>query len=215
MNPESNKHPFYGLYAITPDHIEKEILLARVEAALKGGARIVQYRDKKRDAGQQAEIANALCILCHRYDAYFIVNDCLPLALAVNADGVHLGGDDGDLHAARQILGPDKLLGASCYANFELARTAAAAGANYIAFGAVYPSPTKPQAARAPLSLFTRCRAELNIPACAIGGITLGNTPELVAVGASLIAVITDLFESADIQSHAKDYQRLFKGELA
>ena len=143
------------------------------------------------------------------------VNDDLALALAVDADGVHLGADDGDLATARRALGPRKLLGVSCYAEFVLARAAVAAGADYVAFGAVYPSPTKPHAQRAPLSLFGRCRDELGVPACAIGGITLDSAPALVAAGADLLAVITDLFAASDIESHARSFQHLFTGEPA
>lgn len=204
-----------GLYAITPDGIEPDELLARVQAALRGGVRVVQYRDKQRDTAQRAEIADAICALCRRYSACFIVNDDLALALAVDADGVHLGADDGDLTTARQALGPRKLLGVSCYADFALAGAAVAAGADYVAFGAVYPSPTKPHAQRAPLSLFGRCRDELGVPACAIGGITLDSAPALVAAGADLLAVITDLFAAPDIESRARNFQHLFTGEPA
>ena len=210
---ELKRQSLRGLYAITPDGIERVELLARVQAALRGGVRIVQYRDKQRDAAQQAEIALALGALCRGYGASFIVNDDLALALAIDADGVHLGADDGDLVAARQALGPGRLLGVSCYAEFALARSAVAAGADYVAFGAVCPSPTKPHAQRAPLSLFGRCREELGIPACAIGGITRDTAPVLLAAGADLLAVITDLFEASDIESRARSFQHLFKGE--
>jgi len=210
--PDSNRS-LRGLYAITPDGLSDEQLFARVEAALRGGARLVQYRDKQRIASESEATARALCRLCRRYDAGFIVNDDLALALTVDADGVHLGGDDGDLAAARRALGPGKVLGASCYADFELTREAVAAGADYVAFGAVYPSPTKPQAVRAPLELFARCRAELRTPACAIGGITLDNAPALIAAGADLIAVITDLFAAPDIESRARAFQHLFAGD--
>ena len=204
-----------GLYAITPDGNAPQILVPQVDAALRGGARIVQYRDKTRAPAQQSEIARALLALCHGYGARLIVTDDLPRALAIDADGVHLGGTDGDLAAARRALGPDKLLGASCYADFELARQAAAAGADYVAFGAVYPSPTKPQAARAPLSLLARCHAELGVASCAIGGITVANGAALVAAGANLLAVITDLFEAPDIAARAADFDQLFAGEWA
>lgn len=202
-----------GLYAITPDGLPDDVLLTRVEAALRGGVRLLQYRDKQRTASRREEMARALCALCRHYGTGFIVNDDPALALKVDADGVHLGGSDGDLFAARQALGSGKLLGASCYADFELARAAVAAGADYVAFGAVYPSPTKPQAVRAPLELFARCRAELHIAACAIGGITLDNAPPLVAAGADLLAVITDVFSAPDIESRALTFQHLFAGE--
>jgi thiamine-phosphate pyrophosphorylase len=203
----------HGLYAITPDGIDDGHLIERVGAALRGGVRLVQYRDKTRDAAQQGEVARALGLLCRRHGARLIVNDNLALALAVDADGVHLGGADGDLAAARRALGPGKLLGASCYADFDLARQAVAAGADYVAFGAVYRSPTKPQASHAPLSLFARCRVELDVAVCAIGGITVDNGAALVTAGADLLAVITDLFDAPDIASRAIDFQQLFAGE--
>ena len=202
-----------GLYAITPGELPGERLIEQVDAALRGGATLVQYRDKQRDVTQQAEIARALRVLCRQYGARLIVNDNLELALAVDADGLHLGGSDGDLAAARRALGTGKLLGASCYADFELARQAVAAGADYVAFGAVYPSPTKPQAVRAPHALFARCRAELNVASCAIGGITAANGAALVAAGADLLAVITDLFEANDIAARAGDFAQLFAGD--
>ena len=212
MPDVKNRH-LRGLYAITPDGLSDAALLAQTEAVLRGGARWLQYRDKQRMVNQRAEMARTLCALCRRFDANFIVNDDLALALAVDADGVHLGGSDGDLLAARQALGPAKLLGASCYADFELARAAAVAGADYVAFGAVYPSLTKPNAVAAPLSLFARSRQELGIVTCAIGGITLGNAPAVVTAGADLLAVITDLFEAPDVASRASAFQHVFAGE--
>jgi thiamine-phosphate pyrophosphorylase len=202
-----------GLYAITPDGLPGERLIEQVDAALRGGATLVQYRDKQRDLHQQAEIARTLRALCRQHGARLIINDSLELALAVDADGLHLGGSDGDLAAARRALGPGKLLGASCYADFELARLAVAAGADYVAFGAVYPSPTKPHAVRAPHTLFARSRAELNVASCAIGGITAANGAALVAAGADLLAVITDLFEASDVAARANDFAQLFAGD--
>jgi hypothetical protein len=125
---------------------------------------------------------------------------------------VHLGCDDGNLRAARAILGPDKVLGASCYADFALAQTAAAAGVDYVAFGAAYPSPTKPEAARATVDLFLQAKNTLTVPVCAIGGITLTNAPALIAAGTDLLAVITDLFSAPDIAARAAAYQRLIRG---
>ena len=209
----TNMQSLRGLYAITPSGLDHQRLIEQVDGALRGGVKIVQYRDKQRDAAQQRDIAQALRALCQRHDARLIVNDNLQLALDVDADGVHLGGTDGDLAAARRALGPGKLLGASCYADFELARQAAAAGADYVAFGAVYRSPTKPLAPLAPLSLFARCSTELDVPSCAIGGITAANGAALVAAGADLLAVISDLFEANDIAERASDFAQLFRGE--
>jgi len=202
-----------GLYAITPDGLGEADLMARVEAALKGGTGILQYRDKTSPISRQADVGRKLRALCRTFGALLIINDDVALALSVDADGVHLGTDDGDLAAARRLLGPDKLLGASCYADFDRARTAAAAGADYVAFGAVFASPTKPHAVRADLSLFGRCRRELRLPACAIGGITLDNAAPVVTAGADMLAIISDLFEARDIEARARAYMPLFEGE--
>jgi thiamine-phosphate pyrophosphorylase len=199
-----------GLYAITPDEADDARLLAMAEAALTGGVRILQYRDKTSAAAGRQRRAAALAALCRSHGTRLIINDDLALALAVDADGVHLGGDDGDLAAARRALPAGQLLGASCYADLERAQAAQAAGADYVAFGAVCPSPTKPDAIRAPLELFARARAELTVPACAIGGITLAEAPRIVAAGAAMLAVITDLFAAPDIAERAAAYQHLF-----
>lgn len=204
-----------GLYAITPDAADAARLLADVAAALQGGCRLVQWRDKQSAMDERLARARALRALTRRHGARLIVNDDLALAVLIDADGVHLGAGDGDLRAARAILGPDKLLGASCYADFAAAAAAVAAGVDYIAFGAVQPSSTKPGAAPAPLSLFARARRELRIPCCAIGGITLANAPSVLAGGADLLAVISDLFTAPDIAERATAYQHLFEESTA
>jgi thiamine-phosphate pyrophosphorylase len=203
--------PLRGLYAITPDGLGADGDLAVIAAALRGGARLVQYRDKDADAASRLATARALRRLCRQFGARLLINDDLALALAVAADGVHLGASDGDLAAARRALPAGCLLGASCYGDFARARAAVSAGADYVAFGAVYPSATKPLAAQAALSLFARCRAELGVPSCAIGGIALGNAPPLLAAGADMLAVISDLFVAADVQARAAAYQSLFE----
>jgi thiamine-phosphate pyrophosphorylase len=200
-----------GLYAITPDLADGARLLAEVGATLAGGCRIVQYRDKLSAMPERVARARALRALTRDHGATLLVNDDLALAMLVDADGAHLGGEDGNLVAARALLGPDRLLGASCYADFATAQRASAAGVDYVAFGAIYPSPTKPLAVRAPLELFARARSELGIPACAIGGLTLANAAPVVAAGADLLAVITDLFAAPDIAGRATQYQRLFE----
>lgn len=203
--------PEPGLYAVTPDGLPTPQLLALADAALAGGVSLLQYRDKSDDGARRLAQATALGDLCRRYGARLIVNDDLALALEIGADGVHLGGDDGDLAAARAALGPDRIVGASCYADFGRARAAAAAGASYVAFGAVYPSPTKPLAPKAPLEVITRARQELpQVQVAAIGGITLANAAPVIAAGAHFLAVITDLFEAPDVAARAAAYQRLF-----
>jgi thiamine-phosphate pyrophosphorylase len=193
--------PLGGLYAITPPD------LSRVEAALASGALCaLQYRAKDADAPRRLREARQLAQLCRAYGVPLIVNDDVALALAVDAAGVHLGRDDGDIAAARARLG-GRLLGASCYDQPGLARRAVAAGADYVAFGSVFDSPTKPVAARAPLALFA---LDLGVPKVAIGGVTLDNAPRVLAAGADALAVISDLFEAPDVAARARQYGRLF-----
>jgi thiamine-phosphate pyrophosphorylase len=197
-----------GLYAITPEGLDEGTLLERAAQALEGGAVLLQYRAKRADAARRGREARALHALCRARGVPFLVNDDVTLALEVGADGAHLGRDDGALAAARARL-RGKILGASCYDRLELAQAAVAAGADYVAFGSVYPSSTKPGAVRAPLELFCAARA-LGVPRAAIGGITVGNAPALVHAGAELLAVITDLFDAPDIAARARAYRALF-----
>lgn len=202
-----------GLYAITPDGLAPAALLAGVDAALAGGVRWLQFRDKSQDAVERLALANALQARCAAVGARLIINDDIDLALAVGAAGVHLGADDGDLAAARVRLGPARILGASCYADLDRAARAAAAGADYLAFGAVYASPTKPGAVHAPLALLRAARARFTQPIAAIGGITIDNATPVVAAGADLLAVISDLFQAPDITARARAFQHLYSGE--
>jgi len=195
-----------GLYAITPDLADTAALLAKVEQALKAGVALLQYRNKIISKDKRLLQARELAPLARGYGVPLIVNDDVEIALSVGANGVHLGKDDGDLAGARAKLS-GKILGASCYADLDSAKAAIRAGANYVAFGSVFPSPTKPDAVRAPLSLF---QSNLGVPLCAIGGITLRNAPQLIAAGADLLAVISDLFEAPDIAQRAAEYRKLF-----
>ncbi len=206
--------PLAGLYGITPDGLETPDLLAAVEAVLAGGCRWLQYRNKAAGPALRRRQAEGLAALCQARGAGLIINDDAELAQAVGAAGVHLGREDGGLAAARRLLGPQAVIGASCYQDFERARQAVAEGASYVAFGAVHASPTKPGAARAPLTLFDRARRELPVPACAIGGITLDNVAPVIQAGARLVAVISDLFHAgtpAAMTARAAAYQRLFE----
>ncbi len=205
------KNKLRGLYAITPETADRADLLSRVDAALSGGCRILQYRDKLSAMPERVARARALRELTRRHGTRLLINDDLALCRLVEADGVHLGEDDGNLRAARAILGPDAILGASCYADYAMAERASAAGADYVAFGAVYPSPTKPNARRATVDLFFRAKSGFTVDVCAIGGITLDNAPPLIAAGADLLAVITDLFSAPDIAARAAQYQQLFE----
>jgi thiamine-phosphate pyrophosphorylase len=196
-----------GLYAITPDIVDTGLLARRVEQALAAGVAMLQYRNKMLSREKRLLQAKELAPIARGYGVPFIVNDDVEIALAVGANGAHIGKGDGDLATARSKLG-GKILGASCYDDLEKARAAVKTGADYIAFGSVFPSSTKPDAVRAPLSLF---KNDLGIPLCAIGGITLQNAPALIAAGASLLAVITDLFDAPDIAARAGEYRKLFQ----
>ena len=202
-----------GLYGVTPDEADTQLLLARVRSALEGGMRLLQYRNKVADAVLRRAQASALCALCHEYGAALIVNDDVGLALEVDADGVHLGGEDGSLADARAKIGPHKLLGASCYRNLENGAAAIAAGADYIAFGSFCQSSVKPSALRSPFSLLTEARRAYNVPVVAIGGITPDNAPLLIDAGAQSVAVITALFSAADITAAAREFGALFEAQ--
>jgi len=202
-----------GLYAITPEDHETARLAAMVESALAGGVRLVQYRNKRAVPELKRNQAAQLLLLCRTHGARLIINDDLALALALDADGVHLGRNDGDIGAARAALGPGKLLGVSCYADLECAANAAAAGADYLAFGSMYPSSTKPDAPPAPLTLLGEARRRFRLPTAAIGGINRSNAAQTIAAGADLLSVVSDLFNAPDhpaIAARARDYQRLF-----
>lgn len=188
-----------GLYAVTPDIADTAQLLTMVEASLQGGANVIQYRNKTAGSKLRIKQAQALLALCRQYQVPLIINDHVKLCLALDADGVHIGADDGDVAAIKARIG-DKILGASCYNRLELAQAAKEAGADYVAFGACFPSSTKPNAVKADLSLF---QANLGIPIVAIGGITLENAEQVVKAGASAIAVINALYGAADIKQQA------------
>jgi thiamine-phosphate pyrophosphorylase len=199
-----------GLYAVTPEIADTAILSDKVEAALRGGARVIQYRNKSADELLRNLQARAISQLCRRAGACFIVNDSVSLAREVEADGVHLGSCDEDLDSARRVLGPGKLIGVSCYAQLSRARESAASGADYVAFGSFFASPTKPGAVRADMELLAAARLEISIPIVAIGGITADNGADLIACGADALAVVTALFDSADVEQAARQFAALF-----
>jgi len=187
-----------GLYAVTPDLVDTADLVARVEAAVTGGASAIQYRNKAADAALARAQAAALARVHAARGALFFVNDDPALAAAVGADGVHVGEDDGAVAAARAIVGPDRLVGVSCYNDFDRARAAVAAGADYVAFGSFYLSSVKPDALRAELSLL-RDAPSLGVPVVAIGGIDAGNAGDLFAAGADAVAVISAVFAAGPV----------------
>jgi thiamine-phosphate pyrophosphorylase len=203
-------HRISGLYAVTPDGLDDGPLLEKVEAALKGGARLLQYRNKSAGANLRTRQTRALLALCRTYGVPLIINDDIELAAAIRADGVHIGRDDGDIAEARATLGAQALIGASCYNEFTRADAAHRAGATYIAFGSFFPSDVKPGAVRAPLSLLRKAKQELGIPVVAIGGINRTNAAQIVAAGADSIAVISALFSAPDVRAAAADLSAVF-----
>lgn len=205
-------HVLRGLYVLTDAVLTPgEQLPAAVAAAIDGGAAVVQCRNKSGDTVRQEAEATALLALCRERGVPLIVNDDVALAARIGADGVHVGREDPDLHQARAALGPSAIIGVSCYDDLERARRAQADGADYIAFGSFFASPTKPAAVPASLDLLRTARSELNIPIAAIGGITPDNGAQLVAAGADLLAVITGVFAQPDIRAAARRYANLFE----
>ncbi|MCB5185781.1 thiamine phosphate synthase [Methylobacillus gramineus] len=198
-----------GLYAITPDETDLIRLLKNTEVALTGGASVLQYRNKRVHGAAAKAQAQALLALCRRYQVPLIINDDIDLAAELDADGVHLGIDDGDITKARLRLGPGKIIGASCYNNLALAQQAKQLGADYVAFGACFPSTTKPDAPRADRTLFSQA-ATLGLPLTAIGGITLENADSIISAGAHAIAVIGALWNTTDIHATATQFTQLF-----
>jgi thiamine-phosphate pyrophosphorylase len=203
-----------GLYAITPECTDTESLVRQVRQALSGGAHLVQYRSKEGDVALRHEQASELLSLCRQFRVPLIINDDIRLADLTGADGVHLGKDDGSVREARLILGADKIIGVSCYGDLPRALDAEAHGANYVAFGSFFPSPTKPGAEPAPLTLLHEAKRSLNIPVVAIGGITADNVAPLIEAGADAVAVISALFDSGDIGKAASRFAVLFEKSI-
>jgi thiamine-phosphate pyrophosphorylase len=201
-----------GLYAITDSELLKGKLLPYVEAALKGGARLLQYRDKSSDDARRLREAETLRELCNRYGAALIINDDAELAARLGV-GLHLGQGDGSLSVARALLGRKAIIGGTCHAQLELAEAAAKEGASYVAFGRFFNSTTKPGAPSADIELLAAAKAKINLPIVAIGGVTLDNAPTLIAHGASMVAVVHGLFgadSAAEVERRARAFSALF-----
>ena len=195
-----------GLYALTPAELIGPSLIDAAEAVLAGGAVWLQYRAKPE---ADAETARALQQRCRQAGAAFIINDDVELATALDADGVHLGRDDMSLVEARSRLKPDQFIGVSCYNSLPRAAELVAQGADYLAFGSLYPSPTKPEAVHCPLDTLTRAKV-FEKPLVAIGGIDLAHAPEVIEAGADLLAVISDVFSAPDITARARQWADCF-----
>ncbi|MFP4251643.1 MAG: thiamine phosphate synthase [Guyparkeria sp.] len=201
-----------GLYVLTDtSRFEREELVKAVAASIEGGARIVQYRDKSDDVARRREEAAALAELCRIHQRLFIVNDDVALAIEVGADGVHLGRDDAPLDETRarfEAEGLDAIIGVSCYADRLRAERAAEQGADYLAFGAMFPSPTKPHAPGAPAEVLGWARERLGRPVCGIGGITARNVADLMTYRPDMIAVVSEVFAAPDIRAATADMVR-------
>ncbi len=200
-----------GLYAITdPKLTPPDTMLQQVQAALAGGARIIQLRDKSRDSALRLRLAQQLRELTAQHDALLIINDDAELCRAVQADGVHLGQDDMTLPQARDLLGADCIIGATCHGSVTLAEQALADGADYLAFGRFFPSSTKPDAPPADLAAIGEFVRACPVPTVAIGGITLNNAAPLLAAGFAMLAVVNDVFGVPDIETRCRQFSTLF-----
>lgn len=200
-----------GLYAITDSQLTSlNSIEQKVAAALKGGAQLIQYRDKHSSAKQKKITALKLLALCQQYHGRLIINDDLELAQAINAHGVHLGQEDAPIAQARELLGTKAIIGATCHNSLTLAQQAVANGASYVAFGRFYTSKTKPGAPSCSLDLLKEARQSLEVPIVAIGGITLNNAPALIAAGADLIAVVNGVFAAENIEQQSLALAKLF-----
>lgn len=208
---QARRRDIKGLYAITPDELDTGKLKLQVEQALKGGVSVLQYRNKLASPALQLEQATVLRGMTRSFGTTFIVNDDVKLTVQVEADGVHLGADDGGICAARQAIGSARLIGASCYNRAQLAVEAVRQGADYVAFGAFFPSSVKPGAVTAGIDVLEYARRELKVPIVAIGGITVENGRQLVEAGADALAVISALWQAADIAQAAKEFSQLFE----
>lgn len=203
-----------GVYALADTSLLRGAeIMERIKAALRGGVGVVQYRDKSTDSARRRHEAQAVRDLCGIHGAVFIVNDDVDLAVAVNADGVHLGRYDLSLRVARARLGPDAFIGATCYNQLELAPAAIAAGADHVAFGRFFPSSTKPGEIYASLDLLRAARVALACPIVCIGGIRAENARPLVDAGADALAAGSALFgPGVDSEVAARALAALWQG---
>ncbi|HEX2531357.1 MAG TPA: thiamine phosphate synthase [Burkholderiaceae bacterium] len=199
-----------GLYIITPDWDDTQQLLQATEAALRGGAALVQYRHKTAGAELRREQAGRLLVLCRNYRRPLIINDHVELCLALDADGVHVGGTDTSVAQVRAAIGPEKIVGASCYGSLQLARDAHRAGASYVAFGGFYPSRVKKYAVTTLPEIIAQSKAKIPLPCVVIGGMTQENAVPLMMQGADMVAVISSVYMAASPELAAREFARLF-----
>jgi thiamine-phosphate pyrophosphorylase len=199
-----------GLYIVTPDWDDTQKLLDVTEMALRGGAALVQYRHKTAGEALRREQAECLLALCRSYQRPLIINDYIDLCLAIDADGVHVGGTDTSVIQVRALLGADKIVGASCYGDLQLARDAFRDGASYVAFGGFYPSRVKKYPVTTPPQIIAQLKSEIPLPVVVIGGMTAENAAPLVACGTDMVAAISSVYSAADPEIAARGFARLF-----
>lgn len=200
-----------GLYIVTPDWDETSRMLDATEKAIKGGATIVQYRHKTAGPELRKEQAKVMQALCKKYDVPFIINDHVDLCLELDTDGIHVGGTDAPVEEVRKKVGPNKIVGASCYGEMDLVRKAVKGGASYVAFGGFYPSRIKKYAVTTPVNIVSVAKKEFpNMPSVAIGGINLENAVPLVKEGVDMISVISSVYFVDDPESAAKAFAKLY-----
>lgn len=199
-----------GLYLVTPDWDDTEKLLQVSEAALRGGASLLQYRHKTAPSALRKEQATQLLALCRRFYIPFIVNDYVELCMELNADGIHVGGTDASVADVRAAVGSNKIVGASCYGSIELARDAYEAGASYVAFGGFYPSRVKKYPVTTPPAIVTQSKTEIPVPNVVIGGMTHENVVPLIEHGADMVAAISSVYLADDPEAAARSFASLF-----
>ena len=202
-----------GLYLVTPDWDDTQELLRVTELGLQGGAALVQYRHKTAGVALRREQGSALLALCRHYRRPLIINDHIDLCTALDADGLHVGGTDAAVAEVRAALGPQKIVGASCYGDLELARQAWRAGASYVAFGGFYPSRVKKYPVTTSPDIIRQSKAEIPLPVVVIGGMTRDNAAPLVAHGADMVAAISSVYQAVDAQRAAAEFAGLYPGD--
>lgn len=201
-----------GLYLVTPNWDDTAKLLAVTEQALKAGVTLLQYRHKDADAALRLEQATALLALCRRYQLPFIINDYTELCVQIGADGVHLGGTDASVAEIRAQLGPDAIIGSSCYGDMPRALAAQAAGASYVAFGGFYPSRVKKYAVTTQPDIVLQAAGVITVPVVVIGGMTPENAAPLVARGADMVAAISSVYLAEDTAAAVGQFRALYAG---
>ena len=199
-----------GLYLVTPDWDDTDALIKATETALSVGIGLLQYRHKTANGELRLEQASVLLKLCRQHNVPFIINDHIDLCIALDADGIHVGGTDASVAVVRTLIGKDKILGASCYGDFALAEQAQIAGASYVAFGGFYPSRVKKYEVSTPAAIVSKAKSQLTLPVCVIGGMTPDNAKPLVKEGADMVAAISSVYSADDIATAVREFAALF-----